>query len=507
MFGLLVAACASCKTVYPARFAHTDEPGRVDTGAPFLKCHMFDGRLYVLKNWEIDVPAHTVTGDGLLYDADRNRVGSPRKLAVAMDNVALFETNRVEQVSLVSDGAAQLAIMGVASAASAALTVFCVVNPKACFGSCPTFFASDGQHDVLQAEGFSGSFARSLEETDVDAMWTARAAPGPYEVTMTNDALETHAVDSVRLITLPRPAGGRVLRSGSRYFEASKIVAPTVARSPEGDVTSALSSTDGREVHSLASPTDLGEHETIELTFPDPGGPAGVVIVARNSLLGTFLFYQELAFMGRKAGEYIASLERLGKDALLGAAGLLPTIEVLVRDDTGAWVHAGDHAETGPIANEAQLVVLPDRQSGPVHVRLSLIKGGWRIDQVGLASLGREVQPSYLAPEVVTHLGSPDAHALDALRPGGAHLITQPGDAYRLRFELPAGDQELFLEARGYYYEWMRESWLLEEDQEAATRMLLQPGRALKELAPKFKAMEPEMDRIFWESKYAGGKR
>ena len=491
-----LACCvvAACKTLYPARFASPDSPETLESKAPYLKCHMADGRVFVLEDWKIDTTARIVSGSGLLYDARRELKGRGPQ-SVPLDEIAMLETNRVETID---QGSIQIGVMAAGTVASLGFTAFCITTPKACFGSCPTFFTNDGSGVSLQAEGFSASIARAYEATDVDAMWTAKAAPGPFDVLMTNDALETHAIDSVRLLALARPKGGRVLRAGERYFEALAIDAPIAA---SGDSLRSLVATDGDELHSLASATDLAERETVELTFADPKGAAGVVIVARNSLLTTFLFYQELAYMGRRAGDWIAAMERQGV-SLGGPIGALDNdIAVSVRDESGRWQKVGVHSEVGPIAKETQLVVLPPT-SGEVHVRLEMTRGNWRIDQVGLARLGGEVRPTVLEPKVVLHRGAPDPTALAALRPRGDHLFTVPGDEYTLRFELPSGDSELFLESRGYYYEWTREAWFKDEDQVAAMRMLMFPDRSMKELASKFKALEPEMDRIFWESRY-----
>jgi redox-sensitive bicupin YhaK (pirin superfamily) len=47
----------------------------------------------------------------------------------------------------------------------------------------------------------------------------------------------------------------------------------------------------------------------------------------------------------------------------------------------------------------------------------------------------------------------------------------------------------------------MREEWLKEDDQVAALQLVMNPSAALKKLAPRFKALEPDMDRIFWQSR------
>ena len=61
---------------------------------------------------------------------------------------------------------------------------------------------------------------------------------------------------------------------------------------------------------------------------------------------------------------------------------------------------------------------------------------------------------------------------------------------------------ELFLESRGYYLEWVRKEWLADENPALAAMMLINPERALHVLAPDFKKIEPEMEEVFWSSRY-----
>ncbi len=59
------------------------------------------------------------------------------------------------------------------SGISLAVTAYCIANPKACFGSCPTFYLEDEggrEPERPQAEGFSESIARVLEARDIDAL-------------------------------------------------------------------------------------------------------------------------------------------------------------------------------------------------------------------------------------------------------------------------------------------------------------------------------------------------
>jgi hypothetical protein len=427
--------------------------------------------------------------------------------------VLLFETNRPEELTN-----AGLIVLGVVTAGSLALTAYCASNPKACFGSCPTFYAYDGERDTLQAEGFSASVARVLEATDVDAMWTARPRSTSFDVLMTNDALESHAVDSVRLLAAPRPPGGRVLRLGDAFYGATSFGAPAACTSVEGDCRAVLAASDGREYKSDADPRDLATRETIDLRFDAPGkGPRALLLVARNSLMNTFLFYQALAYMGRSAGEWVTALEKAGPGgsaAFQGLGGALGGIRVEVETAPDEWREAGVWDEVGPIALEAQGVPLPaDVPEGPVHLRLVATRGYWRIEQAALVLLGDPVAPVPLEPVEVLRDGVPRPDALAKLRPGGDHLVTGPGDAWLLRFALERArssssgsstgvpDVELFLESRGYYYEWMRPSWLEEEDAAELARFAFDSRGALRRLAPRYKRVEPEMDRVFWRSR------
>ncbi len=498
-----ISLTACSRTLYEAHFAPPSQIEKIAepaTRSPFIKCHMADGRVFVLEKWSIEEGTNTVRGHGIEYGANRARVGAPRDITLALGDIALIETNRPYDVDV---GTASLVGMAVGTGASLAMTVVCLTNTKACFGSCPTFFAEDGSGTSLQAEGFSASVARSLEATDVDAMWTAKPKSRDFDVTMTNDALETHVVDSVRILAATRPPGGRVLRAGSRYFAATDFRAPIRATAGERDVTPLLAAADGDEYKSPASATDLAERETLEATFHRDGNErVGLLVVDRNSLLNTFLFYQAIAFMGSKYGDWMAALEREGKSAFASPGQLLGDIDVQFEDASGTFAAAGAVGEVGPIAREAELVVLPEGiPSGDVTIRLVMAKGNWKVDQLALVKVGDAVTPVALDPLAATKSGTPDPSALAALIDPKKHLVTHPGDAYTLRFRLPEGDQELFLESRGYYYEWMRDEWLKEEDQLAALQLFMNPHAALKKLAPRFKALEPDMDRIFWQSR------
>jgi hypothetical protein len=109
-----------------------------------------------------------------------------------------------------------------------------------------------------------------------------------------------------------------------------------------------------------------------------------------------------------------------------------------------------------------------------------------------------------LAPTRVERGGQTDSAALRALVDTSKSLVTLPGDTYDLGYQLPPHPEryELFLESRGYYLEWMRREWLAEENLALAAQIFLDPASAVRALAPAFKRREPELERLFWNSRY-----
>ncbi len=198
--------------------------------SPYLKAHMRDGRLYVLSIWSVNDAGRVVAGHGRLLEVDR-RQGPDGDFQIALGDVALFETNEPPSSPVV-------AALAVTTVGSVAGTVLCIANPKACFGSCPTFYVSDGQRPVLAAEGFSDSVAPSLEATDVDALYRAHPSGRALEVRMTNEALETHVVDAVDVLAVPRPADGRAFHAedDGGFYGATALATPTACDAPEGIV-------------------------------------------------------------------------------------------------------------------------------------------------------------------------------------------------------------------------------------------------------------------------------
>lgn len=493
---LAVLGGLSCATVPAARvLTPGDRLADLPAKSPYLKAHAFDGRLWLFSRWSVDEASRTVGGKGRLLGPDRREL-QQGELRVAASDVALFETN-------VPTRSATLAPLAVMTGVSVGMTSFCAANPKACFGSCPTFYLPDGDERVMMAEGFSDSIAPALEASDLDALFRARPRARRFVLEMTNEALETHVVRRVALLAARRPAGGRVLATAQgALLRSTQPVPPSACRSEQGDCRALLAHFDGQERFSRSDSLDLARREELDLEFETPPGDAhGLVIGARQTLLGTYLLYQTLGYMGSQASDWLARVER-GDETVLRRAeklrAVLGGIEVLTALPGGGWQRVAEIDEAGPLASDVKVVPLPAGAGPRTRVRLRLTRGHWRLDAVGLATL---LGPAVASPlEPVEARGTTVASLAELRWP----LTTLPGDRYAFTYELPDEPEalELFLDTRGYYLEWMRDEWVQEENAAKLSALLLDPAGAMRALAPEFHAREPELEQAFWRSRY-----
>lgn len=476
---------------------------------PYLKLHMKNGELYVLSDWMISKDANEVTGSGSHQNLNRE-ILDLGDFQVPLKEIALAETNQIRGSTAKGVLAALTVITGI-------FTIVCIANPKACFGSCPTFYASNGSDFIVQSEGFSSSISPSLEVKDIDALYRIKPTSENFEIQLRNEAYETHVIRSANILALPKPKGGRVYCTAEgNFIQAKNLIEPIKVIAPEGECSDKFCSFDGVERFSTADSNDLAAKEIVELTFNDVSSDdLGLVIASRQTLLTTFLFYQTLAYMGTKAGDWLANLERNStefKTLLDNPRKTLGTIDVLIKNNDGEWEKVSEVGETGPIATDIKLVPLKnlntDKRTDPnesqINIRLRMAKGLWRIDYVALAELGDKVDPIIIKPSSSFPEKFYSSDVIELLTNQDSVLTTFPGAEYFLNYRLPSDftEYELFMESQGYYLEWMRNEWLSEENSAKVYQMLFNPTQFYKDLAPQFKKVEADMEETFWSSKY-----
>jgi len=478
-----------------------------------IKIHLKDGGLYVLNKWMITNSSDTIFGIGQLYNYKREQISEisndfttkyeqVNSFSIPESEIALVETNKIMNHL---GNLTALSIMGVPTAL---VTIYCVTNPKACFGSCPTFYALKNGKWALMAEGFSSSIAPSFEKKDIDMLYWADDVRDEMSLKLTNEALETHVIRYVDLLAFPESGGEKVFATEKgQFYRTSRIVSPVSCVAEEGDCLSQIKEMDRYERFCGADPKNLSRKEEILLTFNNEGqSDLGLLMGSKQTLLTTHLFYQVMAYMGNYYGSIVSEVEN-GNSQLENRIqklwDKLGGIEIFIQKDNKKWVKIDEIDEMGPIASDIHLIKLPSIHQKKINIKLRLTKGLWRIDYLALARLTGEETPFRIKPDLVLKDDSIDNEALERLVKGDNPLITLPGDKYELKYKLPSDCTfQFFLETKGYYLEWMREQWLEEENLKKAAFALYFPGLFMKKAAPEYKKAEPFMEKIFWESRY-----
>lgn len=484
---------------------------------PFLKAHLKNGDVCILEDtWAVDTTQNLVSGLGTCYDFKRKEK-SVGEVSVSIDDVVIFETNQ----KLEKTERGRIAALTILALANVGIALGCQANPKACFGSCPTFYLNeDDNFHYANAEGFSNAILPSMEYGDVDALNNPPITGNTFSLTMKNEALETHCVNEVKLLACPKAQGQKVYQSrdDNFYLCENKYTAAQVL-APEGDITALVRENDMSERFSRSDEQNLSSRETIYLNFEAIENPdnLGFLINFRQTLMTTYYIYSMIGYMGDRVGDFAAEMERSGDGAKMKMDGGGPNkvknsvlkelgdIDVYVWNGNNKdWELQGGFHETGPIAFNHQILPLKTAVTdSDLKLKIVLNKGLWRVDFLGLTNIKKQVEPIEIVPDNIQSEGGVNAAALAKVTTPDQYLISMPGDAYKFNFSLPSNDSdyELFLFSKGYYLEWMRESWIKEKNLFKLVQMRTTPKVYLKAEADAYKIYEADMEEQFWNSK------
>ena len=475
---------------------------------PFLKAHLKNGEVYILKDsWVVDTIQQKIVVNGTRYDFNRNTLSNGFQ-SISIDSIAIFETN----IKLEAPESNRIAALGLLTALDAALGIFCLSNPKSCFGSCPTFYINENDNfHFADAEGFSNAISPSLEYTDIDAINTQSMKSNSFHLTMKNEALETHCVKQVQLLAFPIKENEHVYQTATNDFYLSNHIRHlSKASANEGDVTKLLKANDREERFSSSDPINLNSKEEIYLQFDEvnTSKDLGLILHFRQSMMTTYFIYSAMGYMGDEVGDCFAKIESdkgTYKKLEGGIKKVLGDIDVYQWNEAmNKWEWQSSIYETGPIAINQQFIPLKNKSSnGTTKLKLIINKGLWRIDYTALSEIIKQVSPVYIEPDSVFKKGTYDATSTSLLNDPERYLISMPGSAYKMHFTLPNNQQqyELFLSSKGYYLEWMRKHWLKDKDMLKLNSMLNHPEQFLKDEAANYKMYETQIERSFWESK------
>ena len=508
---IVIIGIQSCATYYfRSNYKHTNSlihgTKNLQT-KPFLKAHLKNGDVCILKDsWKIDTTLNIVSGNGTQYDFNRKQTfqGS---ISIAIDSVAIFETN----VKILNPEAGRITALSLLAGLDVVVGIICLTNPKACFGSCPTFYINENDNfHYADAEGFSNAISPSMEYYDIDALNHYSISNNVFSITMKNEALETHCVKDVKILAYPLGNGERVYQSPANdFYLCENNYSLSFAQAYEGDITALLKNKDRQERFSLSDASNLNSKEEIYLTYDNVKNTnnLGLILNFRQTLMTTYLFYSAMGYMGDNVSDVFSILEtdekmRNNFDATTKELG---GIECYVwNEKTNRWEIQAKINETGPIAINRQFIPFHNTQSNAkVKIKLVLNKGLWRLDYVSLTNIKKQVTPIEFLPTTIYNKGKLDNVALVEINSPNKYLISMPGSEYKFNFVLPNKntDYELFLYSKGYYLEWMREHWIKDKNLLKLRQMVYNPKIYLKVEAKDYKRYESTMEQEFWNSK------
>ena len=434
----IISGCVSRRA--SRELTSVDMAKNVNPRMLYLKVHLQNGDLYVLHSWEINEQARTIQGLGNHLDFNRKiieskgsytnnmvkaKAGLTPLFVIPFGEVVILETNDKGT----NPGVAAMVVAGLATVP---VSIICLLNPKACFGSCPTYYVQRDTASILVAEGFSSSISKSLEETDVDLIDFKMNEGKPLQITMKNEALETHLVNSVNIIAIGKSPGTRILQnSDGGFYQLSHIQEPSLAKHNSKSVLAQIAARDTLEWYSFSDSVDLLKKEDIILDFENPGEGIGLIINKRQSLLTTYLFYQSLALTGNSTAMLMTDMETRKpwlKNRVTKLYDLLGGIDVFIKETNGTWKFVSTVREAGPIVSDVHLIKLPEIKSKKVHVRLRMTKGLWRINAENLSVIDKKVIPCTLSPIAVFAKNMKNEEALTKLLDTTTYLVTYPGD-------------------------------------------------------------------------------
>jgi hypothetical protein len=285
---------------------------------------------------------------------------------------------------------------------------------------------------------------------------------------MKNEALETYVVRYANVSAVPKEEGSYIFATSDfKFYKVNKLISPIQAKCPQEECLNLISILNGKEWFDLSDDKDLGRQEEIEVIFlaeKDKG--------RRQTLLPTFLFYQILDYIrngneNNSNGNYEKLKEIVKK---------IKRIEIDYMDSEG------------PFAIDYSLAMLGKLNKDTIKIKLRFTKGALRLDYVALADIKEVVEPF-----LVLRNNQENKEALTSLLNKNKFLTTLPGDEYILKYKTPNGNFEFFLHTK----EWIKEENLL-----TLWEFISSPEITLKNLAPKYKKIESQMEGVFWRSKY-----
>jgi hypothetical protein len=157
------------------------------------KVYLLDGTIILFQNG-FHVENNQITGNGTGYYLNNQFDEKRKHFSVPLKNVAVLTYHE----SSVNPGSGLGSfIMGLTAPPLTILAVYCLADPKACFGSCPTVYVRENNQYEFTSELFSYCISPYMEANDLDLLiGNLDKAKESVEIRVTNEALETHFINA-----------------------------------------------------------------------------------------------------------------------------------------------------------------------------------------------------------------------------------------------------------------------------------------------------------------------
>ena len=502
--GVISSCIVTRKAIEPInrnRFAG----GLYDTVKGPVKAHLTDGSA-VLFDEGLVASKGMLKGAGKRYGflrADRPDSGL---VSVPLDSVVALES--------ITRGFSDAGFFfGSIPPVSAGLAVLAV----AIFGSCPTVYTGEGPDQRLEAECFSYGITKSLQCDDLDRMEFGKAAEGRYSIFVRNEALETHYINRMTLVTVDHPDSVEAFPTPEKdvlLFGKPADLLQAENRAGE-DVLPLVRKRDGLAYRSgdslVAELSRRMTRDWIDVSAAVPPGAKKINLAVRfrNTLMNTVLLYDVmLGSRGFRAVDWIES----GVAYPLGALRMRSwyhrhfgmDVEIA---ESGRYEKKAHFADTGPIAWHQQAVEIRTAGSGTARIRLSFLPDNAAVDWIAVSFDDCGAAHLNAAPfaGIYGREGSRRDSLAARLRDGDdAFLITHPGDCFRFDYatgETPPGlSRSYFLKSRGFYIEWIRRDWL--ENPPDASPFAMN-DESIRQTAVLWMEKKARYERDFFQSRFA----
>lgn len=523
----LVTCCVFLSGCFPGKVANIVEGEglqrlRIDSqkGSPqkatsfreSSKVFTADGSVYLFPKG-FTVSLDSIAGNGAKF-AFGEDVGFNGRYAILRDSVVALTYYEEKHTFGEVFGSAMLGPYG---GLVSYLALACLSCPKCCFGSCPTIYVESDSLAGIRAECFSYCVSPFIQRPDLDLLQHDADRGQKFRLRVTNEALESHMINRLELLSVSHPADSRVYPTADGRILAVRNLKPVMkAWAKSGTyISEQIRAIDEDAYRSgldrFADLTESKQRDAITFEVPAKPGQDSVTVVlcARNTLLSTSLFYDVV--LGSRGLNALTWTARMAEDeqyahlfyALYDQyAGVQVEVE-----RNGEFVQAGSLGDIGPIAWKEMALRIPATGSS-TRVRLSFFPDNLAIDYIAYAEQTLRENAFFVhsvEPEEITDCYG--ASRLDLLSKVAAqdenYLHSTPGDSFLFSYTLPdrpGMKTTVLLGSQGYYYEWLRGNWVRNENVLPPLNIFDVPG-ILQTLRERWLSDSPMMETEFFQNR------